>query len=183
MIVGIGGGSASGKSTIAQAIGNTVVSMDDFYEPVENASQTNFDHPNSLDWNRFMNVLGSLANGEGAVVPNYRFEDASRTSFRAVHPTGVVVIEGLWALLDWKQHLPVDYYDHSIYVDMPADVRLARRVRRDVHERGQDAEDVVERYLSDVRPGHYRWVKPTRLNADVVVRGDMDDITPERVGL
>lgn len=188
-VVGIGGGTASGKSTIANELSDTVIGMDRFYNSYNRPSEVNFDHPQTLDWTAFRAVMLDIRQGEDTLmVPRYKFEDASRPEWEEIEVTDdIVIIEGLWTLLNYSgaSFDPTVYYDETLYVELEADVRCARRVRRDIHERGQDPEDVVERYLRDVRPMHEEWVRPTKHRADSIVRGDIDidSITRARLGI
>jgi uridine kinase len=180
VLVGIAGGSASGKTTLVHALqallsGFTVSLLhhDDYYLsradlPLAERARLNFDRPSSLDNRRLERHLKALSAGRPVPSPCYCFVTHSRLrETRRVEPAGVIVVEGmlLLAIAPLRRLLDV-----KVFVDAPADVRLARRVLRDTGpERGRQLEAVVEQYLTTVRPMHERYVEPSRTSADLVV--------------
>lgn len=181
-LVGIGGGSGSGKSTLAHAIAERrpdacVVELDWYYRdlshlPPEERACWNFDHPDALDWELMLKQLGRLASGEAVAPPVYDFSlHARRGAVRASGPARLVVLEGILAL-----HRPEvrKALDVSIFVAAPEPVRLARRLARDVRERGRTPESVREQFAATVRPMHEEFVEPTREHADLVADGEAD---------
>lgn len=180
VLVGIAGGSASGKTTLVHALrallSDLTVSLlhhDDYYFgradlPLAERARLNFDRPCSLDNRRLVRHLKALSGGRAVSSPRYCFVTHSRLrDTRHVEPADVIVVEGmlLLAVAPLRRLLDV-----KVFVDAPADVRLARRVLRDTGpERGRRLEAVVEQYLTTVRPMHERYVEPSRGFADLVV--------------
>jgi len=177
MHIGIAGGTGAGKTTVARRVTDgvdsvRVVPLDNYYrdrsdlEPAERAS-INYDHPDAFDWELVRGHLDALAAGEAVEMPQYDFErHVRREETVRVEPGAVVVIEGILALYDEAVR---DRLDLRLYVETDADVRVLRRLRRDVEERGRSLEGVVEQYLSTVKPMHERFVRPTKRNADLVI--------------
>jgi uridine kinase len=177
-LIGIGGGSGAGKSTIATEISRavdaelTLLSLDNYYEDrsdltVEEREALNFDHPDAIDWDRLVDDLGALARGETVRIPQYDFERHTRTqSTESVDPEPIVVLEGIFALFHEEI---VDQLDLAIYVETDADVRVLRRLQRDVEERGRTVDGVIDQYLSTVKPMHEQFVAPTKGDADIVI--------------
>jgi uridine kinase len=177
-LIGIGGGSGAGKSTIATEISRevdaelTLLSLDNYYEDrselsVEEREELNFDHPDAIDWDRLVDDLGALARGETVRIPQYDFERHTRKqSTETVDPEPIVVLEGIFALFHDEI---VDQLDLAIYVETDADVRVLRRLQRDVEERGRTVDGVIDQYLSTVKPMHEQFVAPTKRDADIVI--------------
>ncbi len=178
MLVGIAGGTGAGKTTVAEAIGDaagtatTVVPMDNYYrdrsdiDPAERDDR-NFDHPDAFDWELLRRHVTALQQGEAVEMPQWDFTRHTRTDDTVtVNPTGTVIVEGILALHDADLR---DMYDLALYVMTDADVRILRRIRRDVEERGRDLASVIDRYLETVKPMHDRFVAPTKRHADVII--------------
>jgi uridine kinase len=187
-IVGIGGGSAAGKTTLAEAVEArcddvTLLSMDDFYSDRSHMSREerarfNFDDPQTLDWTALFEVTQAIYDGETKVQkPVYDFETAAVDYERITVGNGVL-IEGLWAL---AQAL-VDEQDFSVYVDAAPDTRLIRRVERDIDERNMDAEEVVRDFKNNVKPMHDKHVEPTKADADIIVQGGYQEAAADAIG-
>lgn len=183
VLVGIAGGSASGKTTVARelarSLGALEIAHDRYYRtlPAEYHGHRmlgyNFDHPDALDTARLVADLDRLRAGRDAVLVDYDFHTCARkpeSAWTRVRPTPVVVVEGILVFAD-----PVlrDAFDLRVYVDAPADLRLARRLLRDTSERGDTAEKVVRQYLATVRPMHEAFVEPSRAHAHVVLDGTL----------
>jgi uridine kinase len=177
--LGIAGGTGAGKTTIARAVvealdGATLVDLDSYYLdrrdllPADRR-RLNFDEPGAIDVGLLVAHLDRLARGEPIAKPVYSFATHRRVGTVVVAPEPVVVVEGLFAL--WWAEVR-SRLDLKVFVDAPADLRLARRIRRDVLERGRSVEDVLEQYLATVRPMHDRYVEPARAHADLVIAGD-----------
>ncbi len=181
-IIGISGGSGGGKTLLATmlclrlGLENTVLlSLDAYYKnqvDMPLAVRGNFDHPDSIDQQLFFDHLRQLRLGESVDVPCYDFATHRRLAQTEVlNCQPVIVLDGV--LLFALEGI-FDYLDFSIYVDTAADVRLARRLLRDVAERGRTLESVVEQYLSTVRPMHNRYVEPHKQRVDKIVSGEID---------
>ena len=178
-VIGVAGGSGSGKSTVTRqvvaAIGPenvAVVMQDDYYRdqshmPAEARRQQNYDHPDAFDWPLMAQHLSALRKGEAIEMPVYDFAADNRSSETiAVKPAPVIVVEGLFALYDTKLR---NMMSLKIYVDTASDVRFIRRLQRDIAERGRSTESVINQYLDTVRPMHKQFIEPTKRNADVIL--------------
>lgn len=183
-VVGIAGGTASGKSTLCRRLtlelGAAVVAHDSYYRTLpeafrgERIAEYNFDHPDALDTARLLVDLAALQRGETVQVPVYDFAGCRRLEeTERVVPTEVLIVEGILVLAIPELRAR---FDVSVFVDCPADIRLARRLRRDCVERGDDPESLVTQYLATVRPMHQALVQPSAEYADLRVdgRGPMD---------
>jgi uridine kinase len=176
-IVGIGGGSGSGKTTIVSRITETVrdyalVPQDNYYrsaEYVTNQSITefNFDHPDAFDSDLLLEHLQALKAGMSIRMPQYDFvHHRRRNETVLVEPQRLVILEGIMIYFDKRVR---DLIDLKLYVDTPDDIRFIRRLRRDITERGRTMDSVIEQYTERVRPGHYEFVEPTKAYADLVI--------------
>jgi len=176
-LIGLSGGSCSGKTTLARAMLDahgsdaTLLMFDDYYHDLSHLTpdaraKVNFDHPESLDVGLFCEHLCELAGGRGVDVPHYDFATHTRpgTSHR-VEPASYVIVDGilLLALEECR-----DALDLKVFVEAPALVRLARRIERDVAERGRDEEGVRRQFAETVSPMHDEFVGPSEIHADVV---------------
>lgn len=180
-LVVVAGGTASGKSTaartaVARIPGSVLIAHDRYYHDIPEPRGHNFDHPEALDTALLVDHLRALRAGQRAPLPVYDFASHSRTAeVEWVEPAPVVVVEGILTLA----YGPLaELADLRIYVDTPDDVRLVRRIRRDIRERGRTVESVLDQYLETVRPMHERFVAPSRERADVVLCGG---VPPELV--
>ncbi|MFA5261553.1 MAG: uridine kinase [Candidatus Omnitrophota bacterium] len=180
-ILAIAGGSASGKTTIARQLLDRlgedtagIFSQDSYYRDLSHLSEqerkkVNFDHPDAMDLALFKEQLKQIKEGRVIQKPVYDYGiHARRHDVEEFRPKPVIIVEGLFVLLPELLEL----YDHKVYVDTPDDIRLARRILRDIKERGRKAEDVVEQYLLTVKPMHEQYVRPTCAHADQVFSGD-----------
>jgi len=177
LVMGIGGGTGAGKTTIARRITEgvdsvSVVPLDNYYRdssgvPLEERREINYDHPDAFDWPLVREQLSALRGGQAIEMPQYDFTAHNRTDETVrVEPGEVVVVEGILALYDDALD---GMFELSIYVETDADVRILRRIRRDVVERGRDLEGVIEQYLSTVKPMHEQFVRPTKAEADIII--------------
>lgn len=172
-VFGIAGGTASGKTTVAlelaERTGALLISHDRYYRDLVDASAANFDHPDALDTALLVRHLEELRAGRTVALPTYDYATHRRaTVVDEVHPRSVIVVEGILVLADPGLR---GCFDLRVYVDAPDDVRLARRLRRDVRERGRSVEGVLDQYLATVRPMHLAHVEPSRVHADLVLDG------------
>ena len=178
-IIGVAGGSGSGKSTLVkklqEAFGAEDVSTlchDYYYKEhsdmsYEQRTQLNYDHPQAFDTDMMVAHIRSLKNKETIERPVYSFVEHNRTAERVtVKPSKVIIIDGI--LIFENQELR-DLMDIKVFVDTDADVRLARRILRDVCNRGRSMESVIEQYLSTVKPMHEEFVEPSKRYADVII--------------
>ena len=177
-VIGITGGTGAGKTTVARLVTEDVdesvtrVPMDGYYEDlghldVEERETVNYDHPSAFEWELLRDHLERLLAGQSVEMPQYSFDVHTRLEETVtVEPTDVIVLEGILALYD---EAISEMLDLRLYVETDADVRILRRIRRDVVDRGRDLEEVIDRYLSTVKPMHERFVEPTRERADLVI--------------
>jgi uridine kinase len=177
-VIGIAGGTGAGKTTVARLVARSVgdsatrVPLDNYYEdlshlPFEEREEVNYDHPSAFEWELVREQLSSLLDGSTIDMPTYDFEIHNRTDETTrVEPTDIVIIEGIFALYDDEVR---EMCDLRLYVETDADVRILRRIERDVIERGRDLEGVIDQYLSTVKPMHEQFVEPTRNHADLIV--------------
>jgi uridine kinase len=178
-VVGVAGGTGSGKTTVARRIAEAVPShlvsvlQHDHYYRDQPAldfaarSQLNFDHPESLETSLLIAHLRTLKRGERTTTPTYDFKEHRRSSeVREVAPTPIVVVEGILLFTDAELRAELDL---KIFVDTDADIRLLRRIRRDMEQRGRSFESIREQYKATVRPMHLQFVEPSKRWADVIL--------------
>jgi uridine kinase len=179
MIIGISGGTGSGKTTVAQKIINSVgggnvvfLQHDSYYRnlgdmPVELRHKVNFDHPDALDTDLMMNHIEALRAGESIEQPTYDYATHSRRSETVhVNPRPVIIVEGILVFVNPKMRALMEL---KIFVDTDADIRFIRRLDRDVHERGRTVESVISQYTTVVRPMHLQFVEPSKRYADIII--------------
>jgi uridine kinase len=182
LFIGIAGGTASGKTSVAnELIKNlnqekvTLVNLDSYYIDLshldlEERKKFNFDHPDSIDWNLVYQNLYNLFKLKEAYKPVYSFSLYNRTQeFEILEPAKIVILEGLFAL--YKKELR-SLMDLKIFVSAPDDIRLIRRIKRDVSERGRDIDSIIEQYLNFVRPMYIEYIKPTKNYADIIIQNE-----------
>ena len=178
-IIGVAGGSGSGKSTVTEhivgAIGAdkvAVIIQDNYYVDLghltpEQRRKVNFDHPDSFDWELMLKQIDDLSNGVPIEMPTYDYSrDTRRAETITVLPAPIIVIEGLFALLDASMR---KYMALRIFVDTADDIRFIRRLQRDIIERGRSTESVIKQYLESVRPMHRQFIEPSKRNAHIII--------------
>lgn len=179
LIIGIAGGTGSGKTTVVRRIveslplGEVVVlPQDSYYKdsshiPVEERQNINFDHPDAFDWSLLSTHLAMLKEGKGIELPIYSFLTCTRQE-ETIHiePRDVIIVEGILALCDEGLR---EQMDLKIFVDADSDERLIRVISRDIVERGRTAESVMERYTRILKPMHLQFIEPTKRYADLIV--------------
>ncbi len=184
-LVGIAGGSGSGKTTFVKKVlarvgsnsGVSVLHLDSYYlakipEGLEIHGRPNFDHPIAFDWDLVAKHVGQLKNGQSIEAPVYDFKTSSRLDrTEAVVPGKVLLVEGIYTL--WEQKLR-GLFDLKIYLSVDADIRFIRRLHRDIKERGRTLDSVVQQYYDTVRPMHSEFLEPTHQFADLIVGQDTD---------
>jgi len=194
VVLGLAGGTASGKTTAARALLDRLgdqallLTHDRYYRSLPDGHDPagwNFDHPDALETELLAAHLDELLAGREVAVPRYAFDHhrrAHRSEWTTVRPRPVVVVEGILVLADEGLRTRMH---QRVFVHAPRDVRLVRRIRRDVAERGREVSQVLEQYMRTVRPMHERWVEPSRAHAHHVLDGTrpVDELVAELTGL
>ena len=181
-IIGIAGGTGSGKTTVVNTILEglstdevCVISQDSYYKATDELSfeernKINFDHPNSIDFDLLIEHLKLLKEGQIIDQPVYSFVTHNRTKdVVKTYPRKVVIVEGI---LIFNNKKLLDLFDIKIFVHAESDERLIRRIRRDISERGRDIDEVLNRYQSTLKPMHQQFIEPTRKFADIIIPND-----------
>lgn len=183
-IIGIAGGSGSGKSTFAARIKEafptqvSLVSCDNYYLPhddlpLEERAHLNYDAPEALEFELMVKHLEQLKNGQAALCPVYDFTQHTRSDkITEIKPRPIILIDGILIFHDESLR---NCMDLKIYVETDADERILRRARRDMQERGRDLDSVIDQYLSTVKPMHNTYVKPTKVFADIILNGGKNE--------
>ena len=179
MVIGMAGGSGSGKTTIADRVLNGIgrdrvllVEHDSYYRDrpelsAEQRAKINYDHPNSLETELLVVHVESLLKGQKVAKPKYDFGVHARLQETVdVDPRRVIILEGILVLAEESLR---ELMDLKIYVDTDADLRLARRMERDIRDRGRTPESVLDQYLTSVRPMHLQFVEPSKRYADIII--------------
>lgn len=192
LIIGIAGGTGSGKSTVARKVAEALpeasvafLEMDAYYRDfrhltLEQLHHVNWDHPDAFDVELLTTHLEALSRGERVEMPIYEFASHSRSPrTRAIQPADVVVVDGILLLSDPSVR---ELCDVKVFVDADPDIRLIRRIRRDTAVRGRTLESVLEQYLTTVQPMHLQFVEPSKRYADVIVpRGGSNTVAIEMI--
>ena len=179
MIIGICGGTGSGKTTVANRILESVsrdevifLQQDSYYRnldqlPLDYRRKVNFDHPDAIDNDLLVQHLRELKAGRAVELPVYDFKTHTRRpETLPTAPRPIIIIEGI---LIFNEERLREEMDIKVFVDTPDDIRFIRRLRRDVAERGRTSESVIEQYLATVRPMHMQFVEPSKRHADVII--------------
>lgn len=178
LVVGIAGGTGAGKTTVARQITDEIdapvtrIPIDNYYQDLSHLDRAereemNYDHPSAFEWELLRTHVEQLLEGQPIEMPQYDFTAHTRTDERVtVEPTDVIVVEGIFALYDDQI---TEMLDLRLYVGTDADVRILRRIRRDVIERGRELDGVIDQYLSTVKPMHEEFVEPTKRRADLII--------------
>lgn len=192
LIIGIAGGSGSGKSTVARNVAQALhaesvafIDMDAYYAnqahlSLDERRKINWDHPDAFDWELLIAQLRHLSAGQAIEKPVYDFITHSRSDRTVVIPPAqVVVIDGILLFSDARVR---ELCDVKIFVDADSDIRLVRRIRRDINKRGRPLDEVLDQYLTTVQPMHLQFVEPSKRYADVIVpRGGHNTIAIEMI--
>lgn len=176
-LIGVTGGSGSGKSTVVRRIKEAVdasvlISQDNYYKSApfisnDNITAYNFDHPDAFDMDLMVENLTDLKAGKPIMMPQYDFVHHCRMDEMVrVEPAKLIIIDGLMIFYDKRIR---DLLDLKLYVDTPPDIRFIRRLQRDIAERGRTVESVIEQYTEVVRPGHFSFIEPTKEYADLII--------------
>jgi uridine kinase len=179
LIIGIAGGSGSGKSTVAQRIATSLggtrvafLDMDAYYRnfpdlAFEDRRKLNFDHPDAFDLELLAEHLGRLAAGQAIEKPAYDFvQHLRKPTKERVEPAEVIVVDGILLLVDERIRA---HCDVKVFVDIDADTRLIRRIRRDMVVRGRPLEEILDQYQNTVQPMHVQFVEPSKRYADLII--------------
>ncbi|QHS22848.1 uridine kinase [Virgibacillus sp. MSP4-1] len=179
VVIGVAGGTGSGKTTVTRSIHQhfvdksiLIIEQDYYYKdqshiPLEERLNTNYDHPLAFDNNLLIEHLKKLINGESIEKPVYDYKLHTRSDkVIPVEPRDVIIIEGILVLEDKSLR---DLMDIKVFVDTDADIRIIRRLMRDIKERGRSIESVIEQYENVVRPMHLQFVEPTKRYADIII--------------
>lgn len=190
VIIGIAGGTGSGKSTFTNRIRDrfgeqiTVLYYDNYYRahdelPFEERKALNYDHPDAFETELLIRHLELLKQGEAIDCPTYDFSQHNRAKeILRISPKPVILLEGILVLYDPRIR---NLLDMKVYVDADADERILRRVLRDTRERGREVENIIEQYLTTVKPMHNLYVEPTKVYADIVTNSGMNPIALDLV--
>ena len=181
-IIGIAGGTGSGKTTVVNTICKglpldevCVISQDSYYKATDSLSfeernKINFDHPNSIDFDLLIEHLELLKKGQIIDQPVYSFVTHNRTKdIIKTYPRKVIIVEGI---LIFNNKILLDLFDIKVFVHAQSDERLIRRIKRDIRERGRDIEEVLNRYQSTLKPMHQQFIEPTKNYADIIIPND-----------
>ena len=182
LIIGIAGGTGSGKTTVVRQIMNElpeqevgVISQDSYYRENHNLSYEeraliNFDHPRSIDFELLVQHLKELKSGNTIEQPVYSFVTHNRTEDTVItHPRKVMIVEGILILTNPELR---EMFDVKVFVHADSDERLIRRLKRDIAERGRDMEEVLSRYQKTLKPMHEQFIEPTKAHADIIIPND-----------
>ena len=182
LIIGIAGGTGSGKTTVVNQILNQitaeeicVISQDSYYKKTDDLSyeqrtKINFDHPNAIDFKLLVSHLKDLKNNKVIEQPVYSFVSHNRTEDTLkTHPRKVIIVEGILIFNNLELR---ELFDIKIFVHADADERLIRRLRRDIKERGRDLDEVLDRYQNTLKPMHQQFIEPTKNFADIIIPND-----------
>lgn len=182
LIIGIAGGTGSGKTTVVHQIMNElpetevgIISQDSYYKQnvgmsYEERSNINFDHPRAIDFELLVQHLKDLKAGKTIEQPVYSFVTHNRTDDTVItHPRKVMIVEGILILTNPELR---DMFDVKVFVHADSDERLIRRLKRDIAERGRDMEEVLNRYQTTLKPMHQQFIEPTKAFADIIIPND-----------
>lgn len=185
IIIGIAGGTGSGKTTVVRKIVESlptgsvaIIPQDSYYKhqwdvPEELRKKTNFDHPNAFDWPLFEEQIEALRNGCSIEQPTYSYLTCTRQEETIhVEPRKVIIVEGIMALYDKKLR---DLMDLKIFVDAEPDERLLRVIQRDTAERGHPLEMLIDKYRNVLKPMHDEFIEPTKLYSDIIIPNGGDN--------
>lgn len=179
IVIGIAGGSGSGKTSVAKALlkdlhlgGAVIIEQDWYYKdlsylPHNERSKWNFDHPDSVEFDLLIEDLTKMRAGKTVEVPQYNYVTHSRTpETLTIEPQKVIIVEGIMVLYDPRVR---ELLDIKIFVDTNTDIRFIRRLKRDIYERGRAIDNVIDQYMQTVRPMHETFVEPSKRFADIII--------------
>ena len=179
ILIGIAGGTGSGKTSIAKELSSNfsksdiiLIEQDSYYKDLSDISisereKINFDHPNSIDFSLMIKHLESLKNGIQTKIPIYDFATHTRKkSTKTIDQHRIIILEGIFSLFNDEIR---NMMNIKIYIDTPNDLRIIRRIKRDIDERNRSFESIIKQYYENVRPMHIKFVKPTKQYADIII--------------
>jgi len=179
ILIGIAGGTGSGKTSIAKELSSNfsksdiiLIEQDSYYKDLSDISisereKINFDHPNSIDFSLMIKHLENLKSGIETKIPIYDFATHTRKkSTKTINKHRIILLEGIFSLFNDKIR---DMMNIKIYIDTPNDLRIIRRIKRDIEERNRTLESIIKQYYENVRPMHIKFVKPTKQYADIII--------------
>ena len=179
MLIGISGGTGSGKTTISKKIISklnkddiTLIQLDSYYKNInhlsyDKRSETNFDHPNALDFDLLKKHMRKISNGSMIKLPIYNFKTHKRSKkTKNIFPTKIIILEGIHSLFDQSIRSLMNI---KIYIDADDDFRIIRRLKRDINSRNRSFDSVINQYYSTVRPMHIKFVEPVKKFADIII--------------
>jgi uridine kinase len=182
LILGIAGGTGSGKTTVVNQIINelpnnevTIISQDSYYNKTDDLTyeercEINFDHPKAIDFELLIDHIKILKKGKPIEQPIYSFENHNRSNEKVItYPKKVLIVEGILIYTDKEVR---DLIDIKVFVHADSDERLIRRLKRDMQERGRDLDEVLERYQNTLKPMHQEFIEPTKNYADIIIPND-----------
>jgi uridine kinase len=185
-LIGVAGGTCSGKTTVSERLAEltgaehlSLIKLDSYYvsrnhQPIAERRSANYDHPDEFDWQLLNDHIAALSAGAAVPVPIYDYANYTRSDeVRMVQPSRIVVVEGILVLYEPTLR---DRFDLKVFVDTDADIRLIRRLLRDVAHRGRTTESIINQYLDTVRPSHEQFIEPSKRHADVIFpQGGMNE--------
>ena len=190
-LIGLGGGTGSGKTTIVKAFTEgipddwvTIVPLDSYYADntdvaYEDRGNINYDHPDAFEWELLIKHVDELRHGNSVQMPVYNFSRHRRQEEGIqVRPSPIIVVEGILALYNDKLR---EYFDMRVFVDAEADERILRRIERDTHERGRSLDSIIEQYRNTVKPMHNAFVEPTKTYADIIIPVGLNHVAVDLV--
>ena len=176
--IGVAGGTCSGKTTVSERLAEltgephlALIKLDSYYvdrthQPFDERAAANYDHPDAFDWQLLNDHIAALTEGATVPVPVYDYTMHNRSGeVRMVHPARIVVVEGILVLYEPSLR---NRFDLKVFIDTDADLRLIRRLTRDVRERGRTPDSIINQYLATVRPSHEQFIEPSKRYADVI---------------
>lgn len=180
ILIGVAGGTGSGKTSMAQNIVHdfdprdvVIIEQDSYYYdlsdiPLESRGHHNFDHPDAYDFPQLRADMSAILNGQQVKIPiyDYKTHTRSKTESQVVNGQKIIVLEGIMVLYDPELR---DMMDIKVYIETAPDIRFIRRLRRDIHQRGRTVDSVIAQYLETVRPMHEQFVEPTKHFADIII--------------
>lgn len=192
IVIGIAGGTGSGKTTFAYNIVNligkdniTIISHDSYYRAINHLTskerdERNFDHPDALETSLLIEHLKDLKNNKSVKIPTYDFATHCRVfdTEKEIYPKKVIIVEGILIFSDTEL---LNLFDIKVYVDIASDIRILRRLKRDTNERNRSLDSVMHQYTTTVRPMHEIYVEPTKYKADFIIPGINNDVAVDLV--